>query len=124
MRNSQKGSERWFSYSLQAYSTTIHWSCAILESTIIRGKNIDMTYIKHITSLINVKTKYKFIQNPIQIIKSQQIGVHVIPYYPQTLDELASKAPSWILPKIKQILGIPRRKSSNSFDVRAPAHRQ
>lgn len=67
-----------------------------------------MTYIKHITSLINVK------------IKSQQIGVHVISNYPRTLDELASKARNWILPKIRQILGILRRKSSNSFDVRAP----
>lgn len=108
MRNSQKGSKSWFSNSLQAHNTTIHWSCAILESTIIRGKNIDMTYIKHITSLINVK------------IKSQQIGVHVISNYPRTLDELASKARNWILPKIRQILGILRRKSSNSFDVRAP----
>ena len=29
MRNSQKGSKRWFNNSLQAYNKTIHWSCAI-----------------------------------------------------------------------------------------------
>ena len=110
MHNSQKDPKGGL---LTAYNTTIHWNCAILESTIIRGKNIHMTYIIHITSLINLKIQYKFIE-------SQQIGVHVISNYPRTLDELASKVRNWILPKTRQILGILRRKSSNSFDVRAP----
>ena len=72
-----------------------------------------MTYNIHITSLINLKIQYKFIE-------SQQIGVHVISNYPRTLDDVASKVRNWILPKTRQILGILRRKSSNSFDVRAP----